>query len=77
MVHRCWQLAERELLGLRIVWPPKTTATTSQPILHAQVHSALSRKRKEETVGTLVERMESSAVVFGMRMKGIDVRCGY
>lgn len=39
-----------------------------------QVRSALSRKRKEETVSTLVERMESSTVVFGMRMKGIDVK---
>lgn len=39
-----------------------------------QIRSALSRQRKEETVESLVQKMEGSAVVFGMRFKHIDVK---
>lgn len=39
-----------------------------------QVRNALSRTRKEETVELLVEKMQTSSVVFGMRFKGLDVR---
>ena len=49
------------------------------PCRPLQIQSALSRERKEETVEALVEKLSGSTVVFGMRMKGINVRalpCG-
>ncbi len=42
---------------------------------HQQVRNAITRQRKEDTVDLLVEKMQSSSVVFGMRFKGLDVRC--
>lgn len=49
---------------------------TATPSPHGlQVTGALSRKRKEETVSTLKEKLNESTVVFGMRHKGLPVRC--
>lgn len=59
---------------------PSTAAFVASPRLgqrhrgSLQVRNALSRQRKVETLETLEKKMGSSAVVFGMRFKGIDVK---
>lgn len=45
----------------------------SSPRGRLVVTGALSRKRKEETVSTLKEKLNESTVVFGMRHKGLPV----
>ncbi|KAG2502051.1 hypothetical protein HYH03_000545 [Edaphochlamys debaryana] len=38
-----------------------------------QVTNAITRQKKEEVVSTLKEKLDGSAVVFGMRFRGLDV----
>lgn len=45
----------------------------SWPLLCLQVNCAITRQKKEEIVTNLKQKLDSSAIVFGMRFKGLSV----